>query len=501
MFFRTATRVSLPALALVLLGALALGAWLRFDRIGDRPMHTDEAVAAAKLGILIEDGTFQYDPHEYHGPALPYLGRVAAWLRGEASYQELDEATLRAVPAVLGLALIAMLAFAASGLGREGVVGAALLTAVSPMMVYYGRYYIMEMALAAFAFGMILCGWRYYLTRSAGWIVGAGIFAGLMHATKETCVINFAAMGAALLAARIMAEFSAGLRVQRGRQRGRATRHFLYAALAAAAVSALLFSSFFTNPQGPLDSVTTYLHYLDRAGGEGHEKPWWYYLKLLWGKRDGIYWTEAAIVILALIGAGNAFFGKTLHRGEQHHFKRFIAIYAFVLIVFYSAISYKTPWSILCAQHALILLAGVGAGWLIEDMRNRWALAAALLAFGAILYNLAIQSRKATLLYPADQRNPYAYAHTSASLPRLVEKLNALRELNGGELKVQVVHPESGWPLPWYLRTWATAGFRPTTEPGDGIEDADVIIIDAAHAKELSGRLEAAGKAFKSSFG
>jgi 4-amino-4-deoxy-L-arabinose transferase-like glycosyltransferase len=83
------------------------------------------------------------------------------------------------------------------GLGPAAV-AAAVLAALSPALFFYSRYYIQEMLLVCFTFGVIVCGYRYARTRALPWAVAAGICAGLMHATKETAVI---ALGCLFLAA------------------------------------------------------------------------------------------------------------------------------------------------------------------------------------------------------------------------------------------------------------------------------------------------------------
>ena len=140
-------------------------------------MHTDEAVHADKFGLdLLEQGIYQYDPNEYHGPTLNYFTLIPAWLAGERTYAEIDEVTLRIVPVVFGTALILLIAGLAGGLGLEAV-AAAVLAALSPAMVFYSRYYIQEMLLACFTLGLIVCGYRYVRTRSLVWALAAGGFA------------------------------------------------------------------------------------------------------------------------------------------------------------------------------------------------------------------------------------------------------------------------------------------------------------------------------------
>ena len=81
------------------------------------------------------------------------------------------------VPAIFGTALILLLLLVADGIGRAAVVCAAFLTAVSPAMVFYSRYYIHEVLLTFFAFLALAAGWRYWRSRKIGWalLAGAGL--------------------------------------------------------------------------------------------------------------------------------------------------------------------------------------------------------------------------------------------------------------------------------------------------------------------------------------
>ncbi|GAG85300.1 unnamed protein product, partial [marine sediment metagenome] len=137
----------------------------------------------------------------------------------------------------------------AGGLGRPAVVVAALLTAISPAMVFYSRYYIQEVLLVCFTFGAIISGYRYTQSKNIKWAIFAGISLGLMHATKETSVIAFGSMLLALLLTLVM---------QRRRQGGSILMavkainpwHGIAAVAAAGMVSVLFYSSFFTNAGG-----------------------------------------------------------------------------------------------------------------------------------------------------------------------------------------------------------------------------------------------------------
>ncbi|MHC4735862.1 MAG: glycosyltransferase family 39 protein [Planctomycetota bacterium] len=167
----------------LILAATICAVTLRLPQLEQRPMHGDEAIHAFKFGELLEDGFYDYDPYEYHGPTLNYLTLIPAWADRAQKSTDLSETTLRIVPVFFGVLLILLLLLMVDGLGRAGSVCAAVLTAISPAMVYYSRYYIQEMLLVCFTFGVIASGYRYTRSKSIKWAILAGIFLGLMNAT------------------------------------------------------------------------------------------------------------------------------------------------------------------------------------------------------------------------------------------------------------------------------------------------------------------------------
>ena len=359
---RQMNRWSALALLLAIAGALAL----RVPRLATRPLHNDEAVNAVKVSELWQHGRYVYDPDEYHGPALHYATLPFLWFSGARNSDELEDATLRLAPVVFGVGLIFLLPLFGDGLGRHALAWAGLFTAVSPAMVFYSRYFIHEMLLVFFTALTLGAAWRYAQTRTARWAVVAGAAFGLMFATKETFVISLAAMGLAGIAT---AWWTMPKRT--GVQSLLKLWNWRHAALAlsvAFAVWLLLFSSFFTNFAGLLDSVRTYLPWLKRAGGHSpHIHPWSFYLqRLAWFHPvKGPAWSEGLILVLAAVGAVVSLVVK------QSPLHRFLALYTIFLTAAYCAISYKTPWCLLSFFHGMILLAGVGAAALVEFFRAR----------------------------------------------------------------------------------------------------------------------------------
>jgi len=478
-------RRPLALLTLSILVLVAASLAIRLPRLGQRPMHGDEANQAVKAGMLAgflpAMGEYRYDPREHHGPTLYWLTLPSLRLSGAADFADTKESDYRIVPVVFGAGLVVLLLLVAAGLGRGPAVAAAVLTAVSPAMVYYSRYYVQEMLLVFFTFAAIGCGWQYFRTRRVGWAAATGASLGLMHATKETWILAAAAMVAGLALAGFWARWRDGTPWS---FRPYCRPAAVLAALAAACVVAVaLFSSFGADWRGPLDSVLAYATYF-RRGGEGgiHAAPWYEYLHLLLAFRParGFYWTEGLIVGLAAVGCvvslslretagARGIRCATPSANSPHHnphpgeegtaagvpaFSRFLTFYTLILLALYSAIPYKTPWCLLSFLHGMILLAGIGA-WAIL----RWARAVPLKVLAGVLLvagvgHLGWETYWLNFRLYADQRNPYVYAHTSGDVLNLAAQMERLaRAANDGhDMMIHVVTPENYWPLPWYLR-------------------------------------------------
>ncbi len=440
----------------LILAATIVALALRLPRLAQRPMHGDEAVHAIKFGELLEDGVYTYNPEEYHGPTLNYLTLIPAWIVSAEKLTEVSEFTLRIVPVFFGALLVLLLLLMVDGLGAGAAVYAAVLTAISPAMVFYSRYYIQEMLLVCFTFGVIVCGYRYTRSKNVKWVLLTGMFLGLMHATKETCIIAFGSMLLALLLMLLMRRPKSSL-VNAAKEIK--PSHLIAGLVAGAVVSILFYSSFLTNPRGILDSVRTYTTYFDRAGGNSlHIHPWYYYLKMLIYSRygDGPRWTEALIVFLAVVGFIAAMTKKGLSSANVH-LLRFIGFYTLVLTVVYSVIPYKTPWCMLGFLHGMILLAGVGAVMLVKLMPNVLPRLIILLLLFVGSIHLTWQSYLSNYKYYSDSLNPYVYAHPTTEVFTITEKIEeyASAHEDGYNIPVDVICPEGDyWPLPWYLRSF-----------------------------------------------
>jgi uncharacterized protein (TIGR03663 family) len=462
----------------------------RIQGLGLRPMHHDEANQALKFGALLEHGEYHYDKDDHHGPSLYYFSLPIARIFGAKTLAMLTEKSLRLVPGFFGVGTILLLLLLTPALGRGAVFWSALGFALSPGVVYFSRFYIQETLLVFFLVGFIAFLWRYLLRPSWGWALGAGFFAGMMYATKETSVIAFGAIAAGLILTLVLP----GSRIAQEPSRPRPAHLFL--GLAAALLPALvLFTSFFQNHRGFLDSLLTFKVYFVRAGEGGfHVHPWSYYLQILAFSRGAarLFGSEAFILVLAVVGIIAAFRAKPTKQAHSS-FLKFVFFYTATSTIIYTFIPYKTPWNLLPFYSGFILLAGGGAAFMIEALPKGFGRSLVLLLLGAGFLNLAVEGYRANFLFPADPRNPYVYAQTSPDFLNLVRRVEDLasRVAEGKETLIKVIaSPYETWPLPWYLRTFARVGYWQSAEEAGEIDTPPLIISSAEEAVKLESSLK-----------
>ena len=499
---RKEVSISISSFLFLVVLALSLGSFYRFPRLDSPPMHTDEAILGMKLADYTRTGHFQYDPKDYHGPAIHQVSRFWGGVAGWGDPSTWTESNLRFVSVLCGMALLIVTLLFADLLGRLGTALAMLMSAVSPMMVYYSRYFIMEMQFTLLVAITLGCFWRYSQGGSRRWLLMAGCALGFQHATKETFVINVAAAIAGWMVARVnLSDFrsrrGSGLRLNTYLIKNRDSLPTLWVLIPALLVSVISFSGGFRDWHAVQDSLTTYMNYLERSSGSGHEKPWHYYLTLLFWRQDGLTWSEAMIGILGILGMIYSLVGEFKNTSRQA-FLVFLSVYTIVLFDIYSLLGYKTPWCILSAQHSLTLLAGAGAGWIWSWMDGRIPRLIYKLVIGVGIYFLCGQSKFAIDEYRADQRNPYVYSHTTTDLLRLISEVKKIAVEKGPDFSAQVINHDFGWPLPWYWRTLPKVGYQATPPE---VLDSPVIIVDSDQAATVKAKLEGRGYVERGPYG
>jgi uncharacterized protein (TIGR03663 family) len=450
------------------LAVIALALALRLPQLTLRPMHNDEAVNAMKFRALWDDNSYKYDPNEFHGPTLPYFTVASAWLSPSHDFNDFTEATFRRVTVVFGVALVILLLLLTPELGRVETLWASVFAALSPAMVFYSRYYIHEMLLVFFTAATALAWWRRVKSGRFAWCVLAGAGLGLMWATKETFIFAVLSMALAVICAAGWARWRGGPGFDGG---ARCSLKSMTVALGiAVAIALLFFSSFLTNPAGVAGAFKTYGPWLHRAGGvSAHAHPWNFYFErlLFYRANGGPIWSEGLIAGLAAVGFAAALAGRWLGPASVS-LVRIIAFYTLWMTLIYSALPYKTPWCLLGFWHGMILLAGVGAAVLMrccKPRRIKFGLAVLLAAGAANLGCQACQQNFAFdnggVPYCDSAKTPYTYSQTVPDIYRLLQTVNGLAQVSpaGYGTVIEVMSPDSYWPLPWYLRRFKAVGF------------------------------------------
>lgn len=449
-----------------------LGLAVRLPQLGVRPMHTDEAINAYIVGQILAGTPFTYDPQDRHGPALAALAWPLAGIQGAKSFPDLTERELRLTSVMAGTITILLFGAAVEMFGFMPCLIAALLFAFSPLPVYYDRYFIHESLFCAATFGLILSGRRALKSRSIKAAILAGACAGVMFAAKETAVLHFVAMVAAAIVFWMWNFKEKSLRPSR-------LAPWIATVVTFVAIVAILFTWFGRNWKALVALLHLGPDVLARAGGQGHEKPIWYYGHLLTGG-----WSGALLVALASFGLISCLTRR------DHSLFAWLAYYAILITAIYSLIPYKTPWLALNLWLPLSLFVGLAIEslwiWSVKHAGPNAAvpLCGVVVIFAGVL--IAHDTRECVFVHPADEINPYAYAHTTDDILGLPAEIEDFAKRDGiASPRIAVIAPDP-WPLPWYLRHFNQVGFW---QPGQKVGEADFYITSTDAANQYADRL------------
>ncbi len=440
--------------------------------IFDRTFHPDEANQAFTVGKLLETGNYTYRPEDHHGPTLYYAAAPLQKAFGHGSTAALDGTLLRCTPllfAILGL-IFGFLAI--RRLTKSWLIPGlfAILLGTSPIFIFFATDFIQEMLLACFTLMMFWAGVGYLHPggkwKPGTWALLFGVASGLAFATKETCILTFAAAGLAGLP--FVWRHCGDLR-SRMRDIVLATAGFTLTAI-------LLYSSFCADWSGVWNAfIAASLSYMHRAAGDSvstgaswHIHPWGQYLK--WMFAD-----NTPLILFVSIGIGFGFFTLfALRPGHQLHLRRtflFLSAYSLLLFAFYSAIPYKTPWCTLQLHVCLMADALLGfclarhltaslnmeiGGWHPCLSVNLWC-NMSLIVCAAVLLAEHIPSLITLSRDPDSKDIPYNYAAASPEVKELATTVAdaMVAATNRSSAFVAVaLPPEDTWPFPWYNRPY-----------------------------------------------
>ncbi|MFL6314919.1 MAG: flippase activity-associated protein Agl23 [Terriglobales bacterium] len=435
--------------SLIVLLAAAL---LRLILLTQKPLHHDEGVNGMFLVNLFRTGYYHYDPSNYHGPSLYYLAVIPTAINNVFHWGHgLSTFAIRFVTACFGVGVVWLMLCLRRYLGSAAALAAAAFATVSPGFVFFSRYFIHEILFVFFSLGVIAAWLWYRDTGKPRYLMLASASAAMLFATKETWIITAAVWLIAIpctvffLRLRNHADEIPPLLPEHELGKDARSRRKLYLQASAlfAAISILLYSSFFTHPRGILDSVLTFT-YWTKTGRTGiYNREWSTYFFWLWQE-------EAPILVLGLIGTGVA-----LIRARSY-LTVFCAFWSIGIFTAYSLVPYKTPWLALSIILPLAIMAGDLIGQTYQPGTRAFTVIIAGAAIGFSLY----QAIDISFVNYDDDSYPYIYAHTKRDFLGLVNEIDAIAAANPAkkEIGITVMSPEH-WPLPWYLRDYTHVGY------------------------------------------
>jgi uncharacterized protein (TIGR03663 family) len=449
----------------ILLFALALRLWA----LDIKPPHFDEGINGWFADQVREHGFYAYDPTNYHGPLYFYLLFVVQTLFGRSL------CALR-MPSVIASVGTVWLALRFDRFfGKKAALWGASVLAVSPAMIFYGRYAIHESWVVAslMILTLGLLGLWSYGERRSLFITMIGIT--LLLLLKETAVIHLVAFVLAAFCLRVWEKIIPSTPALRLAKQLWSWCDFFWSLLIAFAVLFFFYSGGLLNIVGFYNLFKTlpaWIHTGTSSGG--HIKT-----EFQWGCLN-YYWLALMMryEIPSLLGITYAL--CSLWRGAA--VARYLSIYALGVLVAYSIIPYKTPWCLISMLWPFALLLGIFISQL--PWKKSATLAGALL----LAFSLYLALRLNYWHY-ADFEEPYVYVQTSPEISRLTEPMLTLahRDPRNYELKGQILL-ESYYPLPWIWGDFTSISYFGKERMPINY-DGDVIVIEASRCKQVEAGL------------
>ncbi len=433
------------------LAILLAASLLRLVFLTQKPLHHDEGVNGLFLVNLFRTGYYHYDPSNYHGPSLYYLAIIPTAINNVFHWGHgLSTFVIRFVTASFGVGVVWLMLCLRRSLGPAASLAAAAFATVSPGFVFFSRYFIHEILFVFFSLGVIVAWLWYQDTGKARYLMLASASAAMLFATKETWIITAAVWVIAIpcttifLRLRNRADEISPWLPERVPDTTYSTRKlYLLAAALFAAIAILLYSSFFTNPRGILDSVLTFT-YWTKTGRTGiYNREWSTYFSWLWQE-------EAPVLLLGSLGTVVA-----LIRARSY-LTVFCAFWSIGIFAAYSLVPYKTPWLAL----SIILPLAIMAGDLVGQAYQPGTRAITVIIAGAAILFSLYQAIDISFVNYDNDSYAYIYAHTKRDFLGLVNGIDAIAAANPAkkDIGITVVSPEH-WPLPWYLREYTHVGY------------------------------------------
>ena len=465
-----------PLATLLFILLLLSGTALRLADLERRPLHGDEAVGASLSSAVSRTGSFVYDSPNRHGPFQYFLGGLLMRWEGESTFW------IRFPYALAGSLLILACFGFRRPLGDFGWLLSCALLTFSPMFIYYSRYAVQEIHLLVSTALLLSCGLAFATEGRGIWLFGGLLAAAWMVTIKETFVIVWGCLGAALALGMVLGGKEFRLAVSSAFARLKAHPLAGGAGLFAGSLLVTLaytdsFRDFYGLQHLAVNLAGMLRHGASTAGAvDLHRHPAGFYFPLLLR-------FEWLTVALAAVGMWVGLKGRRPRT-------LLLAIYALLSLGIYFALPYKTPWLILSPLLVLALVAGDGAGQLLSTRSGRAPSGAWLVGACVIPLCLLPQAIQSSFRRPADPALGLAYHHAGGEQQDLAAEIRAtLARVPSYSYPRVIIALPYYWPLAWYLRDEKDVVFEtspvPSLNPQELAMVPVVVTLESADPKFL----------------
>jgi uncharacterized protein (TIGR03663 family) len=463
---------------------VGLAAALRIFLLGIKPPHFDEGINGWFVDQMVKNGFYSYDPTNYHGPLHFYVLFVSEALLGRNVW------ALRLPVVLVSIICVWLTLKFEPFVGRNVSRLAALAMAISPGFVFYGRYSIHEVWLTLFSMLFILglLGlWRTG-TRDYLWCAGMGI-AGMIL-TKETYIIH---IGCALVAVGVC-YVSHWLSPAPDARPSKQVWDYLDLGVVIGTGVLLIvvfYSGTFLHWSGIKGLYRAYAAWSETGqSGHGHEKPWYYWLKLI----VRYEWP----VLIGLVACAFCQFLKNISL-------RYLAIYGVGTLIAYSIVHYKTPWCIISIVWPFLFLFGAAVLLVPDDYKKMAQRISVLLLCASFAWTISLNYFRCTMFVPEDwddkkgvvgnflhffTTEPYVYVQTYNDIFELTRPVLELARRNPifYHMTGHMIRP-SAYPFPWVLGDFPNIGYYEHDNLPTKL-DADFLLVQQDKIKDVEQKLE-----------
>ena len=529
----------------------AVAAFLRFWQLELKPLHHDEGVNGYFLTTLFRDGTYHYDPSNYHGPTLYYISLAFSKIFG------LNTISIRLSVAIFGVLTVILALFLYRCIGKIGALFAALFLALSPGMVFISRYFIHEILFVFFSLGIVI-GVLFFIEKRKAGIAAVATMTLLLlvcflptvlslSAVVQENTVLFWVLRVVLFAVEAVLVFLI-MRMLLAWDAGRpiylilatvsavllfATKETAFITIGTMTIACFsvwiwrkIYKSFFGEPrQDELEPIElTWRNFREKIGTSTDLlliiaacSFAFVYVGILFFSSfftypEGVKGAFEAYAIWTKTGNKDhtqnglwAYFkwGYQLELPifvlsavgtllaflkARHRFAMFTGLWAFGLLAAYTIIPYKTPWLALSFLLPMCIVAGYAINELAVSRDIVQKILAALLAVASVAV-LSYQTYQLNFVRYDDEEMAYVYAHTRRGFLDLIKKIEHYAQKSGKakDASIEIVSPDY-WSMPWYLNDYPKAAFGGQLID---VNSAEMIVASKAQAAELNERYAA----------